>query len=222
MIKAVLFDCDGVLIDSERVHQRYNIQFGQTYLPTLKPEDFHVFVGCSTRLMDQVLWPALCAKAGVDIPQEELRARFDAYKAEKLAGLHYGTILFPDIPATLRALKDRGLQIACASSSSMPYLKQVMDQCRIGRYFDLLVTGHDFKESKPAPDIYLHCARAFSLRPEECLVIEDSPYGIQAARAAGMEVLARRDTQFSMDQTRATALFDDAGDILAYLDKLGQ
>lgn len=216
MIKAIFFDCDGVLIDSERVHQRYNVQFAQENGLTLEPEDFHIFVGSSN---DMDFWPSIYAKSGSPWTFEEFMSRFNTFKTDRMKGLHFGTILFPDIPAVLRELKERGLTVACASSSSMKYLEKVMEQCRLGQWFDLLVTGRDFKESKPAPDIYLHCAKVFDLSPEECLVIEDSPYGIRAGRAAGMEVLARRDTTFGMDQSEATALFDDARDILTYLDR---
>ena len=216
MIKAVFFDCDGVLIDSERVHQRYNVQFARENGLTLEPEDFYPFIGVTTR---SDIWNGIYAKAGSPWSQEEFTRRFRAFKAQRIEGLHFGTILFPDIPAVLEELKERDLIIACASSSSMKYLEKVMEQCRLGQWFDLLVTGRDFKESKPAPDIYLHCSKVFDLSPEECLVIEDSPYGIRAGRAAGMEVLARRDTTFGMDQSEATALFDDARDILTYLDR---
>lgn len=216
MIKAVFFDCDGVLIDSERVHQRYNVQFARENGLALEPEDFYPFIGITTR---SDIWTGIYTKAGSPWIQEEFTRRFRAFKAQRIEGLHFGTILFPDIPPVLKELKERDMTIACASSSSMKYLEKVMDQCRIGQWFDLLVTGRDFKESKPAPDIYLHCAKVFGLSPQECLVIEDSPYGIRAGRAAGMEVLARRDTTFGMDQSEATALFDDARDILAYLDR---
>lgn len=216
VIQAVFFDCDGVLIDSERVHLWYELQFARAYGLPLQKEDFCSLIGVTTR---SDIWNGIYAKAGCGWSPEEFTEHYRAFKAERFAGLHFGTILFPDIPPVLKALRERGLKIACASSSSMKYLKKVMEQCRFDGCFDLLVTGHDFKESKPAPDIYLYCARSFGLEPQECLVIEDSPYGIRAGRSAGMEVLARRDTRFGMDQSEATVLFDDAREVLAYLDR---
>lgn len=218
MIRGVFFDCDGVLIDSERVHQRYNALFVEEYHLGFDPAAFNEMVGASPQMEEKEIWPRIYAQARTDWTFEEFRARFDAFKAERMGPMPFGDILFPDVVETLEGLGQRGLKIACASSSSGPYLHNMVEQCRLEEYFDRLVTGHDFERSKPAPDIYLFCARAFGLKPEECLVVEDSPYGIAAGRSAGMEVLARRDTTFGMDQSAATKIIDDLREALAYID----
>ncbi len=218
MIKAVLFDCDGVLIDSERVHQRYNALFVEEYHLGFDPMAFVVTVGASPQLMEDS-WPQIYAQAKTDWTLEEFKAKFEAFKAERMGPMPFQDILYPDVVETLKGLRQRGLKIACASSSAGGYLQSMVQKCSLGAYFDRLVTGHDFEHSKPAPDIYLFCARAFGLRPEECLVVEDSPYGIAAGRSAGMEVLARRDTYFGMDQSGATDIIDDLREILGYIDR---
>lgn len=82
--------------------------------------------------------------------------------------------------------------------------------------FDLLATGDDFKRSKPAPDIYLYCLEKSGARAEECMVVEDSSYGIEAGKAAGLLVCARRDTFFHMDQSKAELLFDRLDELKMY------
>ena len=110
------------------------------------------------------------------------------------------------------------MKVACASSSSPEYIERALTECGIKEYFDLQVSGYDFEKSKPNPDIYLFCRDKFGLTSEECLVIEDSPYGIQAALSAGMPVLARRDTQFSMDQSKATKIIDSLNEVRDYIE----
>lgn len=218
MIRGVFFDCDGVLIDSERVHQKYNALFVEEYHLGFDPMAFTEAVGISAPQMEKEFWPKIYAQARTDWTYEEFRARFDAFKAQRMGPMPFGEILFPDVVETLEGLRRRGVKIACASSSSGPYLHNMVEQCRLEEYFDRLVTGYDFERSKPAPDIYLFCAKAFGLEPEECLVVEDSPYGIAAGRSAVMEVLARRDTFFGMDQSAATEIIDDLREILDYID----
>lgn len=218
MIRGVFFDCDGVLIDSERVHQKYNALFVEEYHLGFDPMAFAAVVGSSPQL-EKEIWPGIYAQAKTDWSFEEFMARFAAFKAERMGPMPFAHILFPDVGETLKGLRRRGVKIACASSSSGPYLHNMVTQCRLEQYFDRLVTGYDFQRSKPAPDIYLFCAKAFGLEPEECLVVEDSPYGIAAGRSAGMEVLARRDTYFGMDQSAATKIIDDLREVLEYIDR---
>lgn len=216
MIKAVFFDCDGVLVDSERLHQQLNGEFVRKYHLGIDPEEFYIMVG-SSRQMN--LWPRIYEKLTTDWTIEEFIENLRLYKAERMKNSTFADILFPDVPPALEYLKGRGMKIACASSSAADYIQRMMDQCGIGAYFDLAVTGLDFEKSKPAPDIYLYCREKFGLKSEECLVIEDSPYGIDAALAAGMPVLARRDTLFGMDQSRATRIIDSLQEIPAFLEE---
>lgn len=84
--------------------------------------------------------------------------------------------------------------------------------------FEVIASGNDFRESKPNPEIYLHVAAELHAKPQQCTVIEDSTYGIQAAIRAGMRVLAKRDQRYGFDQSPAHALFDDLAEIPALLE----
>lgn len=219
MVKAVFFDCDGVLIDSERFDQSLNEDFIHAYHLDIDPKVFYMLVGASPSLN---LWPELYSRISGRIPwsQEEFRQKYREFRKSSHRTLCFHDILFDDVPRTLRYLKEeKGLIIACASSSPPDYIAQAMEECGIRPYFDLLVSGFDFRRSKPDPEIYQFCRDKFGLFSEECLVIEDSTYGIQAARAAGMPVLARRDTLFSMDQSGAAAVIDTLDEIRDFLNR---
>lgn len=218
MIKAVFFDCDGVLVDSERLHQRLNGEFVREFRLGIDPKEFYIMVG-SSRQMN--LWPKIYEKLDTAWTIEEFVANLREYKARRMQDMSFADILFPDVLPALEYLKQEGLKIACASNSAGDYLERMMTQCKISSYFDLAVTGLDFENSKPAPDVYLYCQKKFGLDSRECLVIEDSPYGIDAAIAAGMPVLARRDTIFGMDQSRATKIIDSLGEIRDFLGEEG-
>lgn len=218
MIKAVFFDCDGVLVDSERFDQSLNEDFIRDYHLDINPKAFYIFVGSSPSLNT---WDAFYAEVAnkIEWSKEEFREIYRNHRRNNPRKLQFKGILFEDVPRTLRYLKEeRDMKVACASSSSPEYIERALAECEIKPYFDLQVSGYDFKKSKPSPDIYLFCRDQMGLRSEECLVIEDSPYGIEAAIAAGMPVLARRDTLFSMDQSKATRIIDSLDEVRTFLE----
>ena len=218
MIKAVFFDCDGVLVDSERYDQSLNVKFLEAFGLDIDPKLFYVFVGSSPSLNTwDVLWPTIADRS--PWPMEEFREKYRTFRHQFRGMIPFRELMFPDVVPTLRYLKEKGLKLACASSSSPDYIEKALTDCGIREYFDLQVSGYDFKKSKPDPEIYLHCRDRMGLASEECLVIEDSPYGIAAAVAAGMPVLGRRDTQFGMDQSGATELFDSMDRVRTYLEE---
>ena len=218
MIKAVFFDCDGVLVDSERFDQALNEDFIRGYHLDIDPKAFYIFVGSSPSLNT---WDTFYAGVAdkTEWSKEEFREIYRNHRRNNPRKLQFKGILFEDVLRTLRYLKEeRDMKVACASSSSPEYIERALTECEIKPYFDLQVSGYDFKKSKPSPDIYLFCRDQMGLRSEECLVSEDSPYGIEAAIAAGMPVLARRDTLFSMDQSKATRIIDSLDEVRFFLE----
>ena len=91
-----------------------------------------------------------------------------------------------------------GLQLALASSSPMSNIRQVLGECGLMEFFPVIVSGEQFEASKPDPEIYLHTMARLGRRPEECLIVEDSTYGVQAGAAAGGLV-----ERFPFDQSAA-------------------
>ena len=118
----------------------------------------------------------------------------------------------------LNQLKNSGWRLALASSSPRANIEQVLRELAILPLFEVIASGNDFRESKPNPEIYLYVAAQLQAKPQQCTVIEDSTYGIQAAVRAGMRVLAKRDERYGFDQSPAHALFDDLAEIPALLE----
>ena len=114
----------------------------------------------------------------------------------------------------LERLREMGFKTALASSTSMNGIRKVLSQCEIGGLFDYVVSGEQFRESKPNPEIYLTAMAALDCRPDQCLVVEDSTYGVTAGVAAGACVAARRDSRFPFDQTGAMYLIDSLTEVL--------
>ena len=208
MFKAVIFDMDGVLIDSEIVYiQNLYRYFSRTH-PQLKLEDLYPSVGMNAT-EDRPFFASLLGRDPTDPAfLEELH---QAYVSTKI---HYPDILRPQVPGLLKALKDRGLQVALASSSSPENIERVLTQCEIKGFFDHIISGYQFKRSKPDPEIYLYTMAQLGRKPEECLIVEDSTYGIEAGVAAGVAVAAIRDDRFPFDQSKARYHIDTLDEVL--------
>lgn len=195
-IKAVIFDMDGVLIDSEPVYLHYQYEQLKPRFPWITRESMYPLVGMSGQ--DYYPFMAdLCHCTDDDAFRRELDRMAAA------CPISYPDILRPQVPAVLRELKRMGLALALASSSSRKTIERVLSTCNIGSFFRCIVSGHDFHQSKPDPEIYLHTMDLLGRRPEECLIVEDSTYGVQAGIAAGGIVAALRDDRFPFDQSAA-------------------
>lgn len=195
-IRAVIFDMDGVLIDSEPVYLMYQYEHLLERYPWLTVEMLYPVVGMSSQEFPSFM-AKVCRRPLDAAFQQELQQMNDGCKVD------YAGILRPQVPAVLQALQDAGLQIALASSSSRENIQQVLDECGIGRYFSTIVSGGQFTRSKPDPEIYRYTMEQLGRRPEECLIVEDSTYGIRAGLAAGATVAALQDDRFPFDQRAA-------------------
>ena len=124
-------------------------------------------------------------------------------KADENEPIHFPDLLRPEARPMLEQLRAMGLQLALASSSPMSNIRQVLGECGLMEFFPVIVSGEQFEASKPDPEIYLHTMARLGRRPEECLIVEDSTYGVQAGAAAGGLVAALRDERFPFDQSAA-------------------
>ena len=101
-------------------------------------------------------------------------------QADENEPIHFPDILRPEARPMLEQLRAMGLQLALASSSPMSNIRQVLGECGLMEFFPVIVSGEQFEASKPDPEIYLHTMARLGRRPEECLIVEDSTYGVQA------------------------------------------
>ena len=105
-----------------------------------------------------------------------------------------------------------------SSSSAMHQIQTMENVCDLVGCFDELLSGEMFHESKPNPEIYLTAAKKLKVKPEECIAVEDSSYGIAAGNAAGMRVLAYADDRYGVDQSKAYARIHHMQEIKKYLN----
>jgi HAD superfamily hydrolase (TIGR01509 family) len=180
-LAAVIFDMDGVLLDSEPLHDEVvQAVLAECGVHTVDPGDY---VGMTSR--DS--FARICRDHA---PREDPVALDARYTARVIRVLRQHATPLPGVPEVLRALRQRGLRLAVASSSRQEIIDATLDGLGIAGLFDALVSAADVPRGKPAPDVFLEAARRLGTAPEACVVIEDSERGVQAARAAGMPCVA--------------------------------
>lgn len=216
MIKAVIFDMDGVLIDSEIVYVNHVYSMLAKRDPRIKPEQLYPMVGSTNQRTKEIVFEL----AGEALDSKAFNKEYETYFS--CCPVDYPSILRGDAHGTLTYIKERGYKIGLASSSSPKGIETVVTTCGLKQYFDSIISGDMFKESKPHPEIYLHTSNMLAVSPADCLVIEDSNYGIKAAHSAGMTVAAYKDERFSFDQSLAQYSINSLSEIPELLDKLNK
>jgi len=182
-LEAVIFDCDGTLVDSEPLARDAWDRTLAAYGYTVSDAEYAQLVG---------------------LPYP----RVHGYFAERVAGLPAAEALWPvlsgalfelidallepfaDAVDTVRALHARGIAVAVASSSPRERLDRTLRRAGLAGLFDVTVAGDEVRHGKPAPDLFLEAARRLGVAPERCAVIEDAPAGVAAGIEAGMLTVA--------------------------------
>lgn len=180
MLKGIIFDMDGVLIDSEPFHYK---MWKQTLKDIGIDLRYPVYEPCVGSTME-VLMDILHRNYGIDRNDTDLISAMRKRKENVIQ--KYGYPEIPGVPEMIKRLKEAGYLLAVASSSPEYYIKNVVSTLGISSYFDVLCSGESVKHPKPAPDVFLKAAGELNLEPGECLVVEDSTNGSRAAKAANM------------------------------------
>jgi len=187
--RAVIFDLDGVLADSEAWWNQIDAKLLAQYGVTYRGEYHRNVLGVSYRLAVEFYKNVFRISASV----EELMRNRGEIATEFFAN-RVG--LFPSAKATLEELRDMKLRLAVATSSVSASARPFLERTRISSFFDVIVTGDEIERGKPHPDIYLRIAEKLGIPAGACLVIEDAVSGVLAAKAARMRVAAIPDTRF--------------------------
>jgi len=182
MIETVIFDMDGVIIDSEPIHQELQYQLFQLYNISLTPVEYQKFIGRSSKNM----WQELIDRFSLPMTVEEvLQQDRNLYHARLKS--EPGLAPIPGIPELIETLHQEKIKLVLASSSSMQSIDLVLDLFQLTPYFNHRVSGADLKYSKPHPEIFEVAAGISNSQVEQCLVIEDSNHGVTAAKRAKMK-----------------------------------
>lgn len=196
-IKAVVFDLDGVFVDSCEWHHVSLNQALKEIINYEIPDDEHykIYNGLPTKKKLEILF-----EKGI-ILDRELFLPIETIKQQKtdLCIIENSKIQYKQI-ALIEELKKQGLLVGCFTNCMRKVAELILDKAGILDLLDYLVTNQDVINPKPSPEGYFKCIEFFKLQPSDCCIIEDSPKGLEAARATGAKVIAvKNETEVNLD-----------------------
>jgi HAD superfamily hydrolase (TIGR01509 family) len=203
---AIIFDMDGVVVDSEPRHNRAFLEvFRQMGYGDNHGIDFKAYYGRS----DRALWSDFIAKHHPTQGFDELIA----WKQRQfLEMIRRDRPIFPEIPRLIQRLGTRYL-LGLASGSVHAVIEEVLALEGLRPHFKAIASVQDVPRPKPAPDVFLRAADLLGVNPRACCVLEDTPVGIEAARGAGMDVIAITNTLPKEELAQATEVVASFADI---------
>ena len=209
MLKAVLFDMDGVIVDTEPLHHKaYKMMFNDVGIE-VSDAMYRSFTGQSTRGICEFL----CKHFDLTLEPIVLERGKRAYFT-KLFFEDPDLQLLEGVEALIKNYHANGLTLVVASSASMFTINNVMKRFNLDPYFKDKLSGADLKASKPHPEIFINAAKAAGVSPAECFVIEDSTNGIIAAKEANIYCIAYKSVRSKdQDYSRADLLITDYKEI---------
>ncbi len=213
-IKAVIFDFDGVVLETEPYHiEAFRKIIREDFGLGLSYDDVLVYAG----LIHSEKIRRICKERGIPIPEnlEEEREKilsmaFASIEKDIKNGL---TKLPSGLLSLLKKLKEKGYKIGIATMNERKYSLEILRLLGIDAYFNAIITFEDVKKLKPHPEAYLKAAGMLGVNPENCIVIEDSVYGIQSAKAAGMMCIAITTTNMRERLKEADMIIDNFGEV---------
>jgi HAD superfamily hydrolase (TIGR01509 family) len=210
----VIFDCDGVLVDSERIAVRVEAEYlAELGWPLTQAEIIERFMGRTTEYMDEAIEARLAGRLPGDWKDQFHRRYREAFAAD----LH-------PVDGILEALDQIAIPTCVASSGSHDKLRFTLGHTGLYERFEgRIFSGYEVANGKPAPDLFLHAAARMGAEPARCAVVEDTRYGVEAARAAGMRAFgyAGGVTPPEHLEGHATVVFEDMRELPRLLADAG-
>ena len=184
MIKAVIFDMDGVIANTQKTHSALEVQILKRYGVDISPKELEKrYAGVRVKqLFTEMLKDAPDKTYDVEALVIEKRKRM-----MELANI--GVEPIPGSPPLIKTLHEANFKLAIGSASQENYVEKITTSLGLRKYFEALSTGDMVEKGKPNPDIFLLAAKKLSVKPENCLVIEDGVSGMIAAKKAGMKCI---------------------------------
>ncbi|HHL72615.1 MAG TPA: HAD family phosphatase [Bacteroidetes bacterium] len=183
-IRAVLFDFDGVIVNSMPGHARAWVRIFAEKGLDITEEDVYLHEGRPTVDVAHVF----LSRHGLPAEKQHCRA-LAAHKQAYYLSKPGGVVIFPEIVPIIESVVGRGIAAAVVTGSNDEVVRRTLPK-KLRSFFSAFVTADDIKKGKPDPEPWLKAAEKLAVQPKACLVVENAPLGIQAARAAGMRALA--------------------------------
>ena len=206
--KAVIFDLDGVLVNTGEFHKQSWSDLAGRQGWEFSEEIFRQTFGMQNYQIIPIL-------AGRQLPAGEID-RLSKWKEQRYRELVAGKLTLLDgVRDLIEDLKAQGFLLAVGTSTPRINLEFMLDHTQLHNCFNALVTSEDVTRGKPAPDTFLKAAQKLAVPPENCVVVEDAVPGVQAAKAAGMAVIAVTTTRSRADLAEADRVVDSLAELTA-------
>lgn len=184
MKQCIIFDMDGVIIDSEHIHMACEREIFRLLKISISDDEHHAFVGAT----DETMWTRIESshELPINIPRiiNLKRSLYMEYLKRE--------VYIKPIPYVLELIVDlykRGFLLALASSSPHSQINYILNDFRIKPYFHSIISGEDVENGKPNPEIFLKAANSVNVSPQSCVVVEDSYNGVTGAKKANMKCI---------------------------------
>jgi beta-phosphoglucomutase-like phosphatase (HAD superfamily) len=211
MIRAVIFDFDGVICQTET----YKLDQMAVYLKQLGLQvdirQLYRLAGGTSIERDTVM--------------DEIFGSQPCYRQVREQALHFHMGPFPHskirtegIVETLEELKRRAFCLGVASNSREERLRAALEDCQVLSYFNVIASAFDLNRRKPDPYVYTYTMGLMGVKPDQCVIVEDSALGIQAGKAAGAKVIALKDRDGAIDQREADVIIERIEQLLNYVE----
>jgi beta-phosphoglucomutase len=208
MIKAFIFDMDGVIFDTE--HKRFKDlkKILKRHGCVLDDSRFTEILGRKSETFVKEMFPECNKMQCAEIAQERRELQYHGIKMGRLV---------KGMPDLLRYLKLEGYKVGLATGSKKFIVEKLLEMYLMSKYFDVLITGEDYKSSKPDPECYKIAVRKLGVKPKEVVVIEDAVSGIRAAKKVGCRTFGLKTYFKGKELDIADKAFDTPKDMLKYL-----
>jgi HAD superfamily hydrolase (TIGR01509 family) len=204
--KAVVFDMDGVLVDSEQFYFKRRMKFFDELKIEPATRKIQDFVGLSNDMIWEMMIPEDKEKRKI------LKEKYFNYSKEH--EVYFPEVLKSSVKEVFSKLKDKNIKIAIASSSEKDEILRMTKECELDSYVDFVISGEECTKSKPDPEVYIKAVKVLGLLPTEALAVEDSILGIRAAKLAGLNVAALVPRDYHMDQSEADYRINDLVELI--------
>ena len=205
-MNTIIFDMDGVIIDSEPLHFELERELLEELGGKITPKELQAFVGTT----DYYMWSTFKNKFNIENSIEEMIAM----KKERFLQNIHKIDLVDNFEEFMLAVYSESYLLGLASSNNRKAVDSIIEKFNLDKYLEFIISGEEVSKGKPDPEIFLTAANKMNVKPCECLVIEDATNGIKAAKAAGMKCIGLKNPNSGgQDLSQADLIVDNFNEL---------